>query len=276
MFPIFELGPFTIGMYGVCCTIGIALAILLAFRNSRFSRICFEDMIILAAVLLIGAFVGAKLLYLIVEGDSIAEMFRTHGVNMETLTGLLQGGFVFYGGFIGGFIAALLFAKTHKIKPMLILTIIAPSIPLAHAFGRVGCFMAGCCYGMPSEKFGIAFTQSLGAPNGIKLFPVQLLEAALLLLLAIAMQLYFSKGKHRHCAVYIYLFVYPIIRIITERFRYDDSERGIYFGLSTSTWISLGLILMGLIMLVIDWKKGFPEPELPPEPVYEDESDHAA
>lgn len=128
--------------------------------------------------------------------------------------------------------------------------------------------MAGCCYGFPSETCGIAFTQSLGAPNGIKLFPVQLLEAGLLLLLAIAMQLYFSKGKHRHCTVYIYLFVYPIIRIITERFRYDDSERGIYLGLSTSTWISIGIILAGIIMLVIDWKKGFPEPELPPETVY--------
>lgn len=274
MFPIVELGPFTIGMYGVCCTVGIALAILLAFRNSRFSRICFEDMIILAAVLLVGAFAGAKLLYLIVEADSIINMFRTQGVNKDTLMGLLQGGFVFYGGFIGGFIAALLFAVRSKIKPMLILTIIAPSIPLAHAFGRVGCFMAGCCYGFPSETCGIAFTQSLGAPNGIKLFPVQLLEAGLLLLLAIAMQLYFSKGKHRHCTVYIYLFVYPIIRIITERFRYDDSERGIYLGLSTSTWISIGIILAGIIMLVIDWKKGFPEPELPPETVYvyEDEA----
>ncbi len=274
MFPFLELGPFTIGLYGVCCTVGITFAILLALRNSRFSGVCFEDMVLLFASILIGAFLGAKLLYLIIEADNIANMFKTLGVNLETVLGLLQGGFVFYGGFIGGLIGAAVFSRISKISLMLFLTIIAPSVPLAHAFGRIGCFMAGCCYGIPSENFGIAFTQSLGAPNGIKLFPVQLLEAGLLLLLTGVMQIYYAKGKHRHGVIYIYLLIYPLIRIFTEQFRYDDSERGIFFGLSTSIWISLGIILIGSIMLAIDLKKGFHEPPLP-EYEYVDDDDPA-
>lgn len=263
MFPIINIGPFTIGTYGICCTIGIALAVLLALYNGKRPKINRYDLILCFTAILIGAFIGAKLLYLIVDFRSICEMFYNHGVNLETISAIMQGGFVFYGGFLGGVLGILIYSRILKVSPIHFITVIAPSVPLAHAFGRVGCFMAGCCYGVPSEKFGIAFTNSIGAPNGIKLFPVQLLEASLLLVLAVIMQFYISKSKHRHGNIYLYLFIYPIIRIFTERFRYDDAERGIYFGLSTSTWISIGIIAVGLILLILDVKKGFPEPVTP-------------
>ncbi len=276
MFPLFNIGPYTIGLYGVCCTLGIGLAILLTIFNARRTKIDLNDIILVGASILIGGFVGAKLLYFIVEMDSIINMFQVAGINKDTVMNIIQGGFVFYGGFIGGLAALLICAHSLKISPRFLMALVAPALPLAHAFGRVGCFMAGCCYGIPSEKFGIAFTQSIGAPNGIKLFPVQLLEAGLLLILAIIMQLYYRKAKHNHCVIYVYMLIYPVIRIITERFRYDDAERGIYLGLSTSTWISLAILAAGIIMLMIEWKKGFPAP---PEPdivyVYEDENSKA-
>lgn len=262
MFPILNIGSFQIGVYGICCTVGIILACLLALYNGKKSNIDKYNLILCFAAILIGAFLGAKLLYFIIDFEGICNMFEKYGFNFETLSNIIQGGFVFYGGFIGGLIGILIFSKIMKVSPIHFITIISPSVPLAHAFGRVGCFMAGCCYGIPSEKYGIAFTDSLGAPNGVKLFPVQLLEAALLLILAIIMQVYISKSKHRHITIYIYLFLYPIIRIFTEQFRYD-TERGIYFGLSTSTWISIGIITAGMILLLIDIKKGLPEPVTP-------------
>ncbi len=272
MFPLLNIGPYTIGLYGVCCTLGIGLAVVLALWNAKSTKIDKYDMILMGAYTLIGGFVGAKLLYLMVDFDSIANIFKVNGVNFNSIMLALQGGFVFYGGFIGGLAAIIIFARSMKISLRLLLMVIAPAVPLAHAFGRVGCFMAGCCYGMPSEEFGIAFTQSIGAPNGIKLFPVQLMEAVLLLILAAAMEIYYKKAKHRHCVIYIYLLIYPIIRIITEQFRYDDAERGIYLGLSTSTWISLAIMAVGIISLIIEWKKSFPAP---PEPdivyIYDDE-----
>lgn len=279
MFPILNIGSFTIGVYGICCTVGIVLAGLLALYNAKSQKIDKYDMIICFAAILIGAFIGAKLLYLIIDFQAVRQYFEQNGFNFETLSGIAQGGFVFYGGFIGGLLGIFIFSGIRKVSPIHFITVIAPSVPLAHAFGRVGCFMAGCCYGIPSEKFGIAFTNSLGAPNGIKLFPVQLLEAGLLLILAIICQIYFSKSKHRHCTVYLYIFLYPIIRLVTERFRYDDAERGIFLGLSTSTWISFFIIVSGIILLAADIKKGFPEKSTPDaifERVYvlEDEEDH--
>ena len=262
MYPIIEFFHITIGTYGVCCVLGGGLAVLLALFNCKYSKLNRYDLIEAAALVILGAIIGAKLLYLIVDFDTILFMFREYGFNLDTLTSVMQGGFVFYGGFLGGLALVMQYAKTQRKSPWLYLMTIAPGIPLAHSFGRLGCFMAGCCYGCPSEEFGIAFTQSIGAPNGIKLFPVQLLEAGLLLILAVIMQIYYTKSKHHHCTIYLYLFLYPVIRIITEQFRYDDAQRGILLGLSTSTWISIGIIIAGLILLVRDWKKGFPEPEI--------------
>lgn len=259
MYPLIPIYNGFIGTYGICIAVGCAFALLLSLFNCKYSKLNRYDLIECAAFIFIGAVVGAKGLYLLVDFDSVVELFREQGVNSNTLLMSLQGGFVFYGGFIGGLIAIILYAKSQKKSVWLYLMTIAPAVPLAHAFGRIGCFMSGCCYGIPSEKFGIAFTQSLGAPNGIKLFPVQLLEAALLFLLAVIMQIYFSKTKRHHCVVYLYLFIYPIIRIITEQFRFD-AERGEYFGLSTSTWISIAIIAVGIILIILDRKKGFPEP----------------
>lgn len=265
MYPIIEFFHITIGTYGICCVLGGGLAVLMALFNCRYSKLNRYDLIEAAALIILGAVIGAKLLYVAVDYDYIIHIFKDYGFNLNTLRDVLQGGFVFYGGFFGGLLAAFLYAKTQKKSLWLYLMTIAPGIPVAHAFGRVGCFMAGCCYGIPSEEFGIAFTNALGAPNGIKLFPVQLLEAALLLILGLIMQIYLMRTKRHHSVIYIYLFAYPVIRIITERFRYDDAERGIFLGLSTSTWISIAIIAAGLIMLFIDLKKGFREPE---EPVY--------
>lgn len=271
MCPFIDVFGFDVGTYGICCIIGGALAILLALYNKQETGLTSLDIVEAAAFIIIGGVAGAKILYLIADFDTVAYIIIEYGITLKTVMGLLQGGFVFYGGFIGGFAMLLIYSKWQRIDTMLFITAIAPSIPLAHAFGRIGCFMAGCCYGVPSEDFGIAFTDSLGAPNDIKLFPVQLLESVLLIILAAAMQIFTMKSKHRHCTVYIYLFAYPIIRIFTERFRYDDSQRGIWLGISTSTWISIAIIIVGIILYLLDQKKGFPEPE--PLPSFEDEEE---
>lgn len=275
MYPIIKLGAGEIGTYGLCIVIGGIFAAILALFNSKYSKLNKFDVFELCALIIAGAMIGAKLLYVVVGWDQIMDMFDRYGVNNETLLNLFKGGYVFYGGFFGGLAAILLYsrsryARCQKITSVHYLMTIAPAIPLAHAFGRIGCFMAGCCYGVPSEKYGIAFTNAIGGVNGVKLFPVQLLESALLFVLALIMEIWMIKSKRRHCVIYIYLLVYPVIRIITEQFRYDG-ERGIYFGLSTSTWISIAIFAAGAAAVIFDYKKNRlndpPEPQLKPLPI---------
>ena len=127
-----------------------------------------------------------------------------------------------------------------------------PAVPLAHAFGRIGCFFAGCCYGIPYDPpIGICLKNAIGtAPTDIPLFPVQLLESGLDFLLAGLLQLCFRKRTRKTDVIPFYCIGYAGIRLFTERFRYD-TERGIYFGLATSEWISLALAICGVLLLLV-------------------------
>ena len=195
MYPIVSLFGLSLGTYGICCVIGGALAIWLAIRNGkRFQQDRFA-MLEACVWALIGGFLGAKLLYLLVSFSDIMEMFQTSGFNWNTISSLLEGGFVFYGGLLGGLAALLLYLHHFQLPYGVYLSSITPAIPLAHAFGRIGCFFAGCCYGIPYDPpIGICLKNAIGtAPTDIPLFPVQLLESGLNLLLAGLLQLCFRK-----------------------------------------------------------------------------------
>ena len=156
--------------------------------------------------------------------------------------GYLVGGFVFYGGLFGGLLGAFLYTRRYGISFAKFCNTAIVSVPLIHAFGRLGCFCAGCCYGVPADPpLGLYFNNSPVAPHGVALFPVQLLEAGLNLLLFFVLALVFRK-RRRLSPVPVYLTSYAVIRFVLEYFRYD-AVRGIFFGLSTSQWISVALAL---------------------------------
>ena len=172
MYPIVSLFGLSLGTYGICCVIGGALAIWLAIRNGkRFQQDRFA-MLEACVWALIGGFLGAKLLYLLVSFSDIVEMFQTSGFNWNTISSLLEGGFVFYGGLLGGLAALLLYLHHFQLPYGVYLSSITPAIPLAHAFGRIGCFFAGCCYGIPYDPpIGICLKNAIGtAPTDIPLF----------------------------------------------------------------------------------------------------------
>ena len=154
---------------------------------------------------------------------------------------------------IGSFLGAKLLYLHHFQLPYgVYLSSITPAVPLAHAFGRIGCFFAGCCYGIPYDPpIGICLKNAIGtAPTDIPLFPVQLLESGLDFLLAGLLQLCFRKRTRKTDVIPFYCIGYAGIRLFTERFRYD-SERGIYFGLATSEWISLALAICSVLLLLV-------------------------
>ena len=135
----------------------------------------------------------------------------------------------------------------HKKNLMFFLNIIIIGIVIAHSLGRVGCFLAGCCYGKETTSIlGVTFPKGSTAyfllgPNH-SVLPTQLIEAVFLFLLVIVLLII---KKHQ---VVTYLFSYGIFRFILEFFRGDD--RGSLFILSPSQWLSIGLIITGIILLI--------------------------
>ncbi len=159
------------------------------------------------------------------------------------------GGSVFYGGLIGGLISGSLYLKYKKYDFGLYADTIAPCIPLFHFFGRLGCFFSGCCYGIES-KIGFTYHNSLiEAANGVRRFPIQLVEAGINLVLFIVLSYLESHNKCKKKLLLYYLTIYPICRFILEYFR-GDTYRGFVGCFSTSQFISI-LILVCVLCYTI-------------------------
>lgn len=120
--------------------------------------------------------------------------------------------------------------------------------------GRIGCFCSGCCYGMEYNGFGhIVFSNTPYAPIGVSLFPSQLVEAFLNLIIFMVLAFLYKKYSNSYKIVSLYLILYSIVRFILEFFR-GDAIRGFLFGISTSQWISIVLFIIGIVVWVIENK----------------------
>lgn len=252
----FQIGPVMIPWYGFFIVLGIAAAMLLGYILVKRNGLDFDRFIQIACFVGLGAMVGAKILYLIVAWEQIDFSRIT---DPEYLNMLMGSGFVFYGGLIGGLIGLTLCGKILHIPVAEYARLTIPVIPVAHAFGRIGCAFVGCCYGVPYSGWGaVTYTDSLFAPNGISLFPVQAAEAVLeLVIAAVLCAVIFRAGRSdkKPRSIELYLVLYAVMRFGLEFFRYDDAERGILAGMSTSQWISLGVCVGAAVYYVAGYHK---------------------
>lgn len=241
----FEIGTVTIPWYGFFIVLGLGAAALLGYVLVKQAGLIYDEFIEIACFVGLGAMAGSKLLYLVVAWETIDVSRLT---DLEYISALMGGGFVFYGGLAGGLLGLYLCGRLLHIPVMEYARQSLPVIPLAHGFGRIGCAFAGCCYGIPYDGPGaVVYTRSAAAPLGIPLFPVQAVEAAGEFVLAAVLGIYIAscrKGGRQPNSIRLYLALYAVLRFFLEFVRYDDSERGMLWGISTSQWISIGICVV--------------------------------
>ncbi|MDD6489685.1 MAG: prolipoprotein diacylglyceryl transferase [Clostridia bacterium] len=247
MLPYFDLFGIKISSYGLCAIIGaVAAVILVWFSTRKRTDINRVQLVNIPIIAMFGVFVGAHLLYAVTQIHYLAFIFESPEKVFASWElffgwfGVVFGGMVFYGGFIGGLLAALIYCKAMKLDFMFYADIYVPAIPLFHAFGRIGCFLGGCCYGIESH-FGVMY-------NGVERFPVQIIECVCNLLLVRLLFYLSKKNLKKGTLLSLYLIIYPVIRFTLEFFR-GDEIRGFLFGISTSQWISIALFIAGVIMM---------------------------
>ena len=152
-------------------------------------------------------------------------------------------------------------SKIKKMDFLRYLDLMIPSVALAQGFGRIGCFLAGCCYGKETDSwFGITFTESNFAPNHVKLFPSQLVMSAGDFIIAAILFWYAKKDRTKGKTSALYLMLYSVGRFFVEFTRNDD--RGFVGALSTSQFIGIFIFVVGAVAffgLIPMWEKKKPE-----------------
>lgn len=247
-----KIGDFFIAYYGVLIIAGVTAGIFLAGILTKKFHLIFDNFILTAAFGGLGGMIGAKLLYLLVSWNKI-DFSRL--MELSYVSELMRGGFVFYGGLAGGVLGLMICKKLCGISVWKYAEIYIPCLPLVHAFGRMGCTLTGCCYGIPYDGIGaIVYHHSIIAPNNITLFPVQVVEAGADLLIVVILLVYiFKKRKSHQNSIILYCTLYAAVRFILEFLRYD-LDRGQFLWFSTSQWISLAVI--GIVAIYGFGKKG--------------------
>ena len=226
----------------------MAVGFLTAFWNAsrRASREGFsaESITSLAPWLIGGAILGARTLYVITywkqefAGQPLLEIFK------------IRSGLVFYGGLIGASLGTILFARRHKLNLWRLADVMAPSIALGHAFGRLGCLMTGCCYGRPCQwPWGIQFPEGHATAGG-KVHPTQIYEACLNFLLFMALSWFYPKKRFDGHIFAIYLIAYASFRAVVEMFRGDYPHYSYGF-ITPAQWVSSGLFAVGWALFCI-------------------------
>lgn len=213
---------------------GIAALFLVYSRLTKYGFL-FTDFLKIFAVSIVGGVAGSKLLFAITRIPWLIQNF-----SVMNLLWLIPGsGFVFYGGLFGVLSAIYLVTRKDLALQEKTFQMMVPAIPLFHCFGRIGCFMAGCCYGKelaePITVVGIQLEQ----------IPVQLIEALYEFLLFWVISIIGRKNPQIN-SLRIYLLSYSLFRFGIEFFR-GDEIRGVFLGLSTAQWISIAIWIFYLV-----------------------------
>lgn len=239
--------------YGVLLAIGFILALWLTARLAERDGLPKNRVYDLGLYILAASLVGSKLLMVVTEWSDYGGDWR----RILSFDFLRSGG-VFYGGFIAAVIASVILMRRWDLPWRKTADAFAPGIALGHAIGRLGCFSAGCCWGVPTTSWiGVRFTEKAseltGVPVDTPLVPTQLIEATANLLIFAFLLWLTKRRKFEGQIIYSYLMIYSVARFTIEFWR--DDPRGSVFALSTSQFISIVMFALGFIMTIYHWRR---------------------
>lgn len=254
MHPILaEIGPLTLHSYGLFMAIGYLAALFVLVREGAKLGMDRYQAVDLSFYTLLWGLLGARLLFVVTQ-------WRFFLADPKQIFALWNGGLVFYGGFLASLGYVLYFARSQKIPTLKLFDLGAMAICLAHAFGRIGCFLAGCCHGSACDRpWAVTMMSENVEPHlrGTPIHPAQLYEAtALFLLFLLLRRLRSIGGGIAGLVAGTYVTAYAAIRFVVEYFR-GDSLRGylIEYWLSTSQAIALALFIAGAGAMVVLFRR---------------------
>lgn len=244
---LLEVFGLKIYSYGLMIAIGILVAAYMFSSRTQKKGYNQDSIFNLVILAVISGILGGKLLYIITEFKQIK--------NDPSILLNFGNGFVIYGAIILGALSIIIYCKIKKWSVLEILDCVAPGVALAQGFGRIGCFLAGCCYGAEtSSALSVVFPSDSLAPSGIHLHPTQLYSSAFDFALGIFLIWYSKKHRREGHTFSMYVIIYSVGRFLIEFLRNDP--RGNVGILTTSQFIAIFTLIIGIAVYVIQLSKG--------------------
>jgi phosphatidylglycerol:prolipoprotein diacylglycerol transferase len=252
---LFSIGPIKIFWFGVMTIVGYSAALSLVVWMGRKEGKDFSFCADLSFWLMISGIVGARLTY-------IAANWGHYASRLNEIWRIDQGGLIYYGGMIAGLVTVVVFAKVRRHDVRRLFDFIAVGVPLAHAFGRVGCFLNGCCHGKVYDgllavrfpyRSPVWYRQlelhriDTRDPESLPVHPVQIYEAVFNLAVCVFLVWVYRRRKRAGTTTALYLICYPVGRFVLEFFRGD--QRLTFLGMNTAQVTSLAVLAAGILLL---------------------------
>jgi len=241
MYPVlFQIGTLQVRSYGVMIALGFLLAVWWSMRVAPRYHIDSEQILDFVLLTALAGAIGSRLAYVALDwGNFVREPL--HALHFW------EGGLSFHGGVIGGGLAVAFIARRKGIPFLRVADVLAPGVALAYALGRIGCFLGGCCYGVPTDlpwacSFRDPFNPHLHTPPS---HPTQL-YASLSNLLIFCLLTRLQRPPHPAGKVFwAYVTLYGLYRFIVEFWRVGATSTVWLLGLSEAQWMSMGMVLFG-------------------------------
>ena len=249
MHPILiDLGFYALPAYGFMLATAVLVALWTTKVRAEDAEMDAAKVVDFGLWLVIWALLGAKLLLVVVE-------WKRYVGDPAQLLGLARAGGVFLGGFLAAIVAAVVMLRRYKLKALPTFDVLAPSLALGQAIGRIGCLLAGCCWGHQCDlPWAITYTDpaaaaNVGTPLHIAVHPFPAYAAAFKFSVFLMLSWLFRRKLAPGRVFASYLILYGIGRYLLE-FTRGDEVRGLYFGglVSTSQLITTALIVIGITL----------------------------
>jgi phosphatidylglycerol:prolipoprotein diacylglycerol transferase len=242
----FNIGSLTIHWYGIMVALGFLAGLWTAGRRARLAGVSAENIYDFGPWLIVGGILGGRVLYVI---SYWREVYAEHP--FPEIFMIQHGGLVFYGGLIGAIILGAAYLHRKKLPVWKVADIMAPSIALGSAFGRIGCLLNGCCYGRAcSLPWAITFPPG-HETQGVPVHPTEIYDSLLNFIFYCFLAWLFRRRKFDGQVFAVYLIGYAILRSFVEYFRGDYPVHYLGGVATPAQLISLGVVVGGLILLVI-------------------------
>jgi len=259
MFPdLFSIGPFTLHTYGLFVAAGFLSGLMVTIKIGKSCGISSQQVMDMGFIMILSAIVGSRAMYVLINASHFIR-------NPLDIFKIWQGGLVFSGGIICVVLSMVWYVRRHNLSLWKTCDMWAPATAIGQGIGRIGCFMAGCCYGRPTDlNWGVVFTHPHSlAPLDIPLHPTQIYSSISGVIIFLIILLLYSKKEFDGQVTLWFLILHSTARLTIERFRGDDRGMLLNSNMSATQLVATVILLASVVTLLVLKSRAARQPRIP-------------